>query len=245
MDLIKSDPTNILYEFKDLPISNRIQCCLRGDSHAPDKKIRYASVGIVQDLAGKVLITRRSKNLKTFPGGWVFPGGRLDPAEEFIPAMLREVYEETGIMIKTRDNVNFYYKDKKCVIDKILLYESLYPQDSPLPREQTLVIYYSVMIPVYSTRIQLNLQLGEIDAYIWVYLKEIYQILNSDFLTEVYGYIYNQEKKEFEIHTFAPSSFRPHFLNPESYTIDRTKTEYIPHGHRTAIKILYEKFFGK
>ena len=88
-----------------MPYSHPLKCRLDGSADPNSKQVRFASVGVIQDMNGNVLLTRRNKNLKSFPLGWVFPGGKLDLKEDFISAMLREVYEETGILITSKNNI--------------------------------------------------------------------------------------------------------------------------------------------
>jgi 8-oxo-dGTP pyrophosphatase MutT (NUDIX family) len=44
-----------------------------------------------------LLITRRSRDLRTHAGQWALPGGRRDPGESVEAAALRELQEETGV----------------------------------------------------------------------------------------------------------------------------------------------------
>lgn len=50
--------------------------------------------GIVVNAAGEVLLQRRSDN-----GLWGIPGGAIDPGEEPADAIVREVWEETGVRV--------------------------------------------------------------------------------------------------------------------------------------------------
>ncbi|KAF5079945.1 Nucleoside triphosphatase NudI [anaerobic digester metagenome] len=59
---------------------------------------------ILSDPDGKILILKRSTDSKTNPGKWELPGGKVDQNESFDQALLREVYEETGLKI-TPDHV--------------------------------------------------------------------------------------------------------------------------------------------
>ncbi len=47
---------------------------------------------VVRDDAGRILLARRSDN-----GRWSLPAGVIDPGEQPADAVLREVFEETGI----------------------------------------------------------------------------------------------------------------------------------------------------
>lgn len=55
--------------------------------------------GIVSDDTGKVLITRRKKNLKN-GGLWEFPGGKLHVDESPEDCLKRELAEELSIQIR-------------------------------------------------------------------------------------------------------------------------------------------------
>lgn len=56
-------------------------------------------VAAVVEVGGRVLLLRRPAG--EFRGGeWEFPGGKVDPGEELIPALHREVDEETGYRIE-------------------------------------------------------------------------------------------------------------------------------------------------
>ncbi len=50
------------------------------------------------DLAGRVLIAQRPPG-KHLAGGWEFPGGKLEPAEERRSGLARELREELGITV--------------------------------------------------------------------------------------------------------------------------------------------------
>ncbi len=52
----------------------------------------------VIDAAGRVLIAQRPSG-KHLAGGWEFPGGKLEPGEERLAGLARELKEELGITI--------------------------------------------------------------------------------------------------------------------------------------------------
>lgn len=54
---------------------------------------------VVRDNVGRCLLLKRSPSSKGNPGKWDFPGGKLEPGEDFDAGLLREVAEETGIVI--------------------------------------------------------------------------------------------------------------------------------------------------
>lgn len=48
--------------------------------------------GVVRDERGHFLLIRH-----TYAPGWMFPGGGVEPAESLETAIIRELYEETGV----------------------------------------------------------------------------------------------------------------------------------------------------
>jgi 8-oxo-dGTP diphosphatase len=52
-----------------------------------------AVAALVRNRAGKVLLMRHPQR------GWEFPGGQVEPGEDLITALKREVKEETGVTI--------------------------------------------------------------------------------------------------------------------------------------------------
>lgn len=59
--------------------------------------------GVVINEAGEILLQRRSDN-----GQWGLPGGAIDPGEEPADAVVREVFEETGVQVIPERLVGIY-----------------------------------------------------------------------------------------------------------------------------------------
>jgi 8-oxo-dGTP pyrophosphatase MutT (NUDIX family) len=53
-----------------------------------------AAAGVVENDKGEILL------VKTYHGGWVFPGGQVEVGENLIDAVVREIKEESGIDVK-------------------------------------------------------------------------------------------------------------------------------------------------
>lgn len=83
----------------------------------PAALIPAATVLLLRDFEGSLqtLMLRRNRSLKAFGGAWVFPGGRVDPADapdsdddmvRARAAACREAEEETGLTIAPDDLVS-------------------------------------------------------------------------------------------------------------------------------------------
>ena len=62
-----------------------------------------ASVVMISNKDGRVLILLRTEDSITFPGCWSFPGGGADEGEDPFDCAAREVYEETSLKINPED----------------------------------------------------------------------------------------------------------------------------------------------
>ncbi|KAM4014105.1 nucleoside diphosphate-linked moiety X motif 17 [Anomaloglossus baeobatrachus] len=68
-----------------------------------EMKSRGVDVGVailVQSVNKRVLLTRRTKELRIFPNVWVPPGGHMEDGEQLHEAGLRELQEETGLNLQ-------------------------------------------------------------------------------------------------------------------------------------------------
>lgn len=75
-----------------------------GDRIARRGNIQPGCSAIVYQGAGqKVLLTQRTDN-----GRWCLPGGRLDPGESVEECCVREVLEETGLVVEVQKMVGVY-----------------------------------------------------------------------------------------------------------------------------------------
>lgn len=62
---------------------------------------RVAAYGLVVD-GERILLCRISRELPRLAGQWTLPGGGLDFGEDPVAAMVREVREETGLVVQSR-----------------------------------------------------------------------------------------------------------------------------------------------
>lgn len=55
---------------------------------------------VILDEQGRCLLIRRSAANASFAGCWEWPGGKVDPGEDFAAAVVRETKEEAGLDVE-------------------------------------------------------------------------------------------------------------------------------------------------
>ena len=68
----------------------------------PPRHIVAVSGLVTDPLTGRILLIRSPRR------GWEFPGGQVELGESLTEALVREVQEETGVMVEVRDLVGVY-----------------------------------------------------------------------------------------------------------------------------------------
>lgn len=66
-------------------------------------KIIVTGGAIIRDKEGRILLQKRSDY-----GNWGLPGGGMDPGESIEETMIREVFEETGLMVRQYELYSIY-----------------------------------------------------------------------------------------------------------------------------------------
>ncbi len=84
-----------------MPISDYIKGLRAKIGH--DLIMITGATGVVINPQGEFLLHRRVDN-----GLWCFPGGAIDPGEEPAEAVVREVFEETGIQVYPQQIIGVY-----------------------------------------------------------------------------------------------------------------------------------------
>jgi 8-oxo-dGTP diphosphatase len=79
-------------------VVERREAAAQPGDEQPVPALRVAAYAVVV-VDGRVLLTQMSQNTP-IPGQWVLPGGGLDHGEAPIDAVVREVHEETGHVLR-------------------------------------------------------------------------------------------------------------------------------------------------
>lgn len=152
-------------ESSDLVLRHPPMCPLRHfkpDETVNDSGVRIGVVAVLESSDNRVLITRRAAHMRTFPGVWVPPGGGIDPGESLLEASIRELQEETGLILNEANSRSH----------TLCLWESVFP---PIiewgdPRRHHVVIYFHIKVNETHTEMdeKIQLQPEEVDASIWL-----------------------------------------------------------------------------
>jgi 8-oxo-dGTP pyrophosphatase MutT (NUDIX family) len=182
---LKGGNLELTADNRGFPLVHPPECPMTEMLGHPDTKIpedilsRGVAVGVVAVVESsdhRVLLTRRAKHMRTFPGVWVPPGGGVEPGEvNLIDTAVRELEEETGLKVTEKDVSG----------SKILgLWESVYPPFFSLgsPKRHHVVVYYHVPIDKSSSELnsEIVLQQEEVDASAWLSVDHAKLVTNGE-----------------------------------------------------------------
>lgn len=183
-----SDATRVKYEFKDGRLSLTSSAGGIELFHAPNcplkefqsskhinKQISLGAASLILSNDGHILLTRRPKHLRLFPGIWVPPGGHVEKGESLLEACVRELKEETGIWLHPEE----YNSDELC------LFESCYPPflEWGDPVGHHVVIYYLLRTTLNKNELDERVKLdeNEVDAYVWLTETTVQNIVTQSY----------------------------------------------------------------
>ena len=143
-----------------------------------DKKDWGLTVRGLVKKDNKILILRRHPKSRNNPHKWELPGGKVDPGEFFVIALIREFKEETDLEVQIES-----------------LFEVV--QDEFISRRTNR--------PINTVQLMMNLEIisGEVqisdehDDFKWVSVKDLKELYNEDMLTPTLKK--TLEKRDFEI----------------------------------------------
>ena len=160
-------------EYNDIYDSNRNRT---GRLHLRGTPWRAGEYGLVvcvwvYDGRGKVLLTRRAPG-KSFAGTWENSGGAAQAGEESRQAIVRELFEETGIRADAED-----FELLAQTRDRNMFYD-----------------HYCLLCDVPLTKVRL--QRGETDAVKWADFEEIHDMIRRREICDIIAAQFFHEERE-------------------------------------------------
>lgn len=99
-------------------------------------QVELTTLCLIKNIDGKILVQDRKK--KDWPG-WTFPGGHVEKDENILDSVIREIKEETGLIIKPRlVGIAEWLNDKDGSRELASLFVAQTPDDLPKNTEQPL-----------------------------------------------------------------------------------------------------------
>ena len=109
------------YKKKRADINKRVRRSLNQHEEKKTETVCFMNLCMVQDGKGNVLALDKVNDSYT---GTTFPGGHVENGEIFTKAVIREVYEETGLTIENPLFCGIYHWNKSGTHHVIFLYKA-------------------------------------------------------------------------------------------------------------------------
>jgi 8-oxo-dGTP diphosphatase len=144
-----------------------------------DKNHFVSVAGLVTNENHEVLLVKSPKR------GWEFPGGMVEPGESLQEALMREIYEESGIHVTITGFIGVYKNIKSDIVN--LDFCCKYESGSPTTSEESLEVGWFQMDeviqmmgnPLYKTRIT-NMLSKNPNMYCYAFKKEPFSFAATD-----------------------------------------------------------------
>lgn len=152
-----------------VPLLHAPQCPARlSEEERTEQRAVAAAACVVAVHEGRVLVTRRSAAMRTFPGVYVLPGGHVDAGETLEEAARRELHEECGL--EAADGLRL-----------VALYESCFPvEPEAAPRRQHVVAYLLAALPAGPGGGAVRGEPAEMDRFAWLGRAELGRVLGAE-----------------------------------------------------------------
>ena len=109
------------YKKKRSDLNSRVRRDLNVGEEKYKEKACFMNLCMIQDEQGNVLALDKMNDSYT---GTTFPGGHVEPGETFREAVIREVREETGLVIQNPELCGIYHWNKAHTHNMIFLYQT-------------------------------------------------------------------------------------------------------------------------
>lgn len=109
------------YKKKRSDLNSRVRRELNVGEEKYKEKACFMNLCMIQDEQGNVLALDKMNDSYT---GTTFPGGHVEPGEPFREAVIREVREETGLVIQNPELCGIYHWNKAHTHNMIFLYQT-------------------------------------------------------------------------------------------------------------------------
>ncbi|MCH3951719.1 MAG: NUDIX hydrolase [Acidaminococcus sp.] len=136
-----------LWDIYDVNKQKTGRTMVRNDWHMKPGDYHLTVLALVKDLQGRVLITQRQLDKEWAAGKWEIPGGGVRAGESSQEAVLREVREETGLMLTASQGKLIH----------------TYRNDSPEEQNNYFVDIYEFKVPFEAADV--HVQADEVASY--------------------------------------------------------------------------------
>ena len=166
-------------EYNDIYDAER---CLTGRLHQRGTPWKHGEYGLVvcvwvYDGRGHLLLTRRAKG-KSFAGTWENSGGAAKAGEDSLQAVVRELYEETGILADASEfELLESDKDRNLFFDHYCLRRAVSLKD-------------------------IKLQPGETDDVMWASFGKVHWMIRSGKICRIIGNQFKRLEKRLYLRNF-------------------------------------------